>query len=84
MKPSAFLSKFPLECHWTLKYHYIPEFQLEKADSSPSSRIPIRKEDGFQFYNPELAKNAAPLLFQGWVIVEQSLEACTLGDSDDF
>ena len=31
-----------------------------------------------KFYNLGLAKNAAPLLFQGWVIVEQSLEACTL------
>ena len=64
-----FLLKFQLE--------FLQELQLEKADSSPSSRIPIRKEDGFQFYNRELAKNAAPLLFQGWVIVEQSLEACT-------
>ena len=31
-----------------------------------------------QFYNRGLTKNAAPLLFQGWVIVEQSLEAYTL------
>ena len=83
MKPSAFWIKIPI---WILRQEKMSVSAMKRSSKSKkqpnSSRIPIGKEDGFpylslKFYNWGLAKNAPPLLFQGWVIVEQSLEACT-------